>query len=808
MITKTAERLETKGRWDKIIRMKKELVYRAPRVDTEGIKITLEVYEDPKNDYLPTIIKRAKVLEKKLLEKTIFIDDNPIVGCSTKYPGAAVPQPEWACRFMTKDVEFVSKRGKVEITEEDRQVMRKAVDYWGDRCIHSRAVEIFSQVYEGKVDPNKIAKAGVWSESLSVPTPEGVYDYPQTLSKGFKGIVEEIKQERAKLPVGNLESHSKRYFYDACLISLNAGIKFAHRYASLAREMARKEADPERKTELEIIAETCEWIPENPPRSFYEAIQFFQFIRTIGLIHCQQPGMVPQRLGQYLYPYYKKDKDGGNITEGEALELLGFLFLKLFEVEGSLQSKVYLSGNQGQTITHIVLGGYTPDGRDATNELEYLILETQRRLKLIQPTLSVLIHDKMPEDFLLKCVDVVVETGLGQPAFFSAPIAVQRLLHHYRSQGITLAEARDISMVGCIQTRVSGSTSFHWRGYFNMAKMLELALNNGKDPLTGFQVGPETGEAEQFRSYDELHQAVQKQLEYFLEKHSEFECIGHDLYEEIMPSCYGSALTNDCIKRGKDLWAGGARYSGDYTIFVATVDLGNSLAAIRQLVFEDKKITLKQLKQALETNFKGYEDIQRMCLNVPKFGNDDDYVDEIVRQWYEIIYEEYAKHPGNLGHPAIPEAFSVSAHNQLGLKTGALPSGRVARVPLTDASVSAMPGTDRKGPTALAKSAAKAIDTIKWGSNHLNMKFHPSALRPMEGRRKLLALIKSYMDLGGSMIQFNCVSNETLKDAQLHPEKYRDLVVRVAGFSAYFIHLDKELQDEIIRRSELRWETA
>jgi formate C-acetyltransferase len=501
-----------------------------------------------------------------------------------------------------------------------------------------------------------------------------------------------------------------------------------------------------------------------------------------------------------MYPFYQKDRDDGKLTDEEVIELLQFFFIKLNGLAQVLPPHGF-AWSQSRLGLHLCLGGLTADGDDATNDLDWLVLEAQRRLQLPEPLVDLLYHDKLSQDFLLKCVDLI-KTGIGQPAVHNVVKAVERHLYH---EHMPLEEARDFSILGCVQTWRAGYAIATWEGAFNIAKMVELALNNGRDPLTGIRLGPETGEVELFQSYDEFYEAVTRQMRYFIPLQRQ---IGRTAWniERDLPIPFASALTRDCVERGKDVKDGGARYNqANGMTFVAGIDAANSLAAVKKLVFEEKKITMKQLKEALAANFEGYEDIWRMCMEAPKYGNDVDYVDSIAKQLYEVCYNEHQKFPDFLGRPVKPEAYSVTTHFATGRFTGALPYGRKARVPLTDASVSASPGTDTNGPTALVRSAVRVIDTAKWGGNHLNMKFHPTVLGTVEGAKKLLSLIKTYFDLGGFHVQFNCVSSETLRRAQLHPEDYRELVVRVAGFSAFFIHLDREVQDEIIKRTELEF---
>jgi formate C-acetyltransferase len=563
--------------------------------------------------------------------------------------------------------------------------------------------------------------------------------------------------------------------------------------------MASKETNPQRRSELERLSRTCRHVPANPARNFFEALQSVWFVH-LG-VWIEGPFVLncpPSRFTQYMYPYFRKDFDSGKLSESEAVELIQYYFLKINGLAMVLPPHGF-AWSQSRLGQHLCLGGYTPDGEDATNRLDWLVLEAQQSLRLPEPLVDLLYTNRMQGDFLMKCVELV-KTGIGQPAMHNIDRAIASHLLHDK---MPLEEARGISIIGCVQTQLPGYSAVPWEGGFNTAKMVEFALNDGRDPLSGEQLGLHTGDPETFKTYDEFYQAYLKQLEYFVTLQRTVSRTAWNVMRAF-PLPFSSSTANDCIKTGKDVMEGGARYNqANGTTFVAAVDSANSLAAIRKLVYEDRKLTMKRLKEALAADFAGFEDVQRMCLDAPKYGNDDEYADSIARDIFEHCYRLHLRFPDFLGRPSKPEAYSVTVHFAVGRFTGALPCGRKARIPLTDASVSAMPGTDRNGPTALVKSAARVIDTSKWGVNHLNMKFHPTALAGIEGSRKLLSLVKTYFDLGGFHVQFNCVRSETLREAQLHPEKFRDLVVRVAGFSAFFIHLDKQVQDEIIKRTEL-----
>jgi len=784
---------------ERVRREKEELLSAPPKLDTERLKFLLEVYRETEGE--PEVIRRAKLFDRLCSEKTIFIDNNPLVGTLTRYKYGGYLVPEIGCLWLKKvDSVQLQRGGEVPLGEEERELIDEVVEYWKDRNIFSRTRRILLETRG--VDIGLLQKAGVATEATPGGFINAIPDYARPLNMGLKGIIAEVEAEKAKLDIGNFDDLNKLYFYDAALICLNAAIKLARRYASLAREMAERETDLERKRELERIAETCEWVPANPPRNFYEALQCLWFCILGSWI--EAPVVLnapPLRFPQYMYPFYRKDREEGRITDEEVIELLHFFFLKINGLAQVLppHGKAFSSSRIGAQLS---LGGLTPDGRDATNELDWLILEAQERIRLPEPLINVMYHDKLSEDFLHKCVDLI-RTGIGQPAFQDVEKAMARHLYHDR---VTPEEARNVCIAGCVQSVIPGLMYFHWEGFFNAAKTVELVLNNGRDPLTGAQVGLQTGEPESFETFEEFYDAVVRQLRYFIPVMRDIGRVAWNMLRDFPVPFSSAALTYDCVRNGKDAADGGPRYGvGNGVSMVGVIDLANSLAAVKKLVFEDRKVTMRQLKEALAADFEGFEELHQMCLNAPKYGNDDDYVDSIARDIYRVCWEEHQRFPDFLGRPVKPEAYSVIAHSATGRFTGALPSGRKARIALTDASVSAQPGTDRNGPTALIRSAVKVIDTVKYGANHFNMKFHPSALQGLEGARKFLQMIKTYFDLGGYHVQFNCVSSEVLRDAQLHPENYRDLIVRVAGFSAYFVTLDRLTQEEIIKRTELKW---
>ncbi|HZK56040.1 MAG TPA: pyruvate formate lyase family protein [Desulfosporosinus sp.] len=783
---------------ERVKTLKSYLLDAPQKVDTERLKLLAEIY--PKLDGYPAIVRRTKLLEYIIENKTLYIDNNFFVGSVTQYVAGVYPYPEWNCDWMKdKEGKAVSHLGEMTISDEDRLVFDEIVKYWDERSIYPNANRLFEEVYGYSSMPAQ--ETGLFYDGNSWPAGGGTMNYNRMLVQGAGGIIREVEERMASLVV-NSENRNKRNFYESVLISMRSVIRLAQRYAKLAREMASKEKNDDRRQELLEIAEICEHVPEKPARTFKEALQSFLLTHMALEIEVTGCGYSLGYWGQYMEPFYQKDKAEGRITREEALYLTKLIFIKLQEIgyyHGPKFAKAW-SSHVGQTLC---IGGLTEDGRDATGEMDYIVCDAHIDLKNIQPPLALFWHPNLKEEFLFKAVEVI-KTGIGHPQFMNAPLAVTREMDRFREEGVTLEEARRVAIFGCVGTDIAGKTSHPVEGEVCIAKAFELAFNNGTDPLTGIEVGPKTGEPENFSSFEELWETWRTQVDFALRTVRGHGWVGNQLCAEYLPLTLRSVLTDGCLESGKDCWDDGAKFTADLLINVGTIDAANSLMAVKKLVFDDKKLTVAQLKEALTANFEGYDDIHKMCLDAPKHGNDDETMNDLVRQCYQVVYEAYYKAGRNYcGKKGKPEAYSNSLHNLFGAVMGALPTGREAGMALTDGSVSATPGTDVNGPTALVNSAAKALDTVRFNSNHFNMKFHPSAVESPRGVRNLLTLIKTYMDQGGSHIQFNIVSSKTLQDAQLQPEKYKDLVVRVAGFSAYFTRLDPGVQTEIIKRTEL-----
>ncbi|MDR0576909.1 MAG: pyruvate formate-lyase [Candidatus Accumulibacter sp.] len=779
----------------------KEFLLNAPqKIDTERLSYLLEAYRE--FDYEPPVVLRARLFDNLLRGKRLFLDDNPIAGTVTSHPAGVYIYPEWDSEWIIKEINqaMMSHLGKIDISKEEKQLMLEASRFFKDRSASAKAKRLAKQLYGWS--PHDFTEAGLFTEGATFTKGAGNVDYESFINRGLGAIIEETEERLRALSV-TAKNSQKIDFYRAALITLRAVIHLAHRYADLAGQTAEATGDPVRKAELLEIAEVCRHVPENPPRNFREAVQSWWFLHLGIQIEQGGCGSSPGRIGQYLDRYYQLDKaDGG--TPDDAVGWLKCLFVKILEFgyyQGITYSKI-LSGHTGHTIN---VGGFDARGEDATTDLDYLILDTQIDLRNIQPTITVLYHDKLKEDFLLKAIDLE-RTGLGQPQWMNTRVITERLLARHARNGITLKDARNCINMSCVGTGVAGKTAFVSENMtFNLAKCFELAINDGFDPLTQKQLGPHTGGAESFADFESFFAAYSAQVKNLFERIRPYGSIGSKAIGDTVPGAFRSAMYGGCLERGEGEQQGGTDYYLYFVISTAGVDAANSLAAVKHLVFDTRQLSIRQLTEALAADFEGHEDIRLLCLNAPKHGNGDPEVDALVRRVYDDAIDRFHEVGGGFfgDHIANIEAYSLTIHNYFGMLTGALPTGRRKGKPLTDASVSAMPGTDKKGPLALIASAAQALDTVRYGSNHFNMKFHPGAIQGIAGARKLLALIKTYMDLGGSHIQFNIVSSETLKNAQETPEEYRDLTVRVAGFSAYFTRLHEGVQDELIARTEL-----
>jgi len=774
----------------------------APQVmDAERLRCLIDVYEEfagESNFYI-----RAKLFERVLLTKKIFLDGNPIVGTLTGIRCGVYPYPEWNVAWIKDEMQLakMTSLGEMKIPQETQDLLETVYKKWKNRTCIALNNKYYKEKYG--VNPAQYSKAGMYYDNVSVATGSGVADYPKVLNYGLRAVIDDLQKRLVECPT-TLASQDKFNLYRAMIVACEAVIAHSHRYAELAEKTAAETENEKDKAELLEIAEICRRVPEYPARNFREALQSFWFTHLCVEVEQMACGTSPGRYGQYMYPFYKKDIEEGKLTKEQVVQLLKFQWIKhmeLGEYQGGSYAKT-LSGHTGQTIS---IGGVDAYGQDASTELEELLLETQIRVRGIQPTITLLYHPRLKQSYLNKVVECI-RGGSGQPQIINNTVAIQRNLTRFSQQpgGITLEDARYTGNFGCVSTGICGKGTFVTQeDQPCLAKVVELMLNNGKDPGTKKVVGLETGDPCSFKDFEEMYDAVKAQLKHVFtitHRHSQ---LGEMARLQVAPSIFRSVMLDGCIERGLCEEAGGPLYRQTNAIMTAGIDAANAILAIKHLVYDTKQLTMQQLLEALKANFEGYEDIRKMCFEAPKHGNDYPEVEGFVQRFYRDVDEIHnSVGTDSFGYRPALDAYSLSYHNYFGALMGALPTGRKAGVALTDGSVSAMPGTDHEGVTALIKSGAEALDTVRYGANHFNVKFLPSALEGPQGARNLISLIKTYCDYGGSHIQFNCVSSDTLQEAQDKPDNYKDLVVRVAGFSAYFTRLDRGVQNEIIKRTE------
>ena len=777
----------------------KELYRSVPmKLDFERIRIMKEVYDDTAG--YQQIIRRAQFLAEVLDRKKIYIDDNLFVGSIAGSLNAIYTHPEWNVEWMKE--EHTVERSE---TEEDREANAWALEYWDKRGLKPRTEAIFEKRYG--FDPVPTYQSGLVIKFHDWPGGGGNLNYPLVYNEGLASVIKDCKERMMKLDM-RLDTAPKFYFYEASIIVMEAMIRFSHRYAKLAREMAAEETDETRKAELISLAETCEWVPENPARNLREAMQAHWFSHLTAELEQIGCGYSEAYLGQNLDPYYQADKAAGLIDYDDAVFMVQNLSIKLNELNYYYGEKVSLqnSADLGQSIT---LAGYTEEGQDATAEMDYVILDACTYLGLPQPPLSLALTPKTPGKLVEKTLDCIA-TGVGMPQFVNPDVMVERALYLWgntkRGGVMPIGKARRTCIGACVGSYIPYETGHPIEGHPNLGKVLELTMNNGFDPLTKKQIGPKTGDPETFEDFEELYAAFEAQLQFMEDVLRRGAWIASLLNAEFLPCTWRSIMTIGCIERGIEMWNGGANYYTVAQISIGSVDAGNGLMAVKDLVFDKKKLTMGQLKEALAANWEGHDDVRRMCYDAPKYGNDIDEVDFLVRRVNDSILKAFESVDGGGCYVARDirtslDQYTKSTHNLMGKFVGAIPSGKIPGTALTDGSLSAMPGTDMKGATALVMSATKGNDAVKWTSTHMNMKLPPDQLDTRRGRDSVLTLVRTLFDNGGYHIQFNVLDTEKLRDAQKHPENYRDLVVRVAGFSAFFTQLDVGVQNEIIERT-------
>jgi len=761
------------------------------------------------NEGQPQILRNALALAYYLENRTIFIlDDELLVGnVASKPMGMEADAPTWPEKDLK---ELVEGRERFFLTKEDEDLLRSLDDYWKGkgRIISERQSEFYDEermwpfIQSGILCPPWLNKTegrgfGRAGGGWSVGGGRGldVLDFEKVLNYGFNQIIADAEAELRDIRYTDIDAIDKVYFLKAVIIANRSIVRIAHRFADLAQKLSDEVHDPIRRKELARISQTCRNVPGNPARNFYEAMQSFWITWVLFAGGTTAGG----RFDQFMYPFYEKDKEAGTITDDEVLELLECLRIKVMQCNEVSGGKIQREKWAGMARwNNWVISGTTPEGDDATNELSYLILEAAKDCQTPHHTITVRVHEQTPEELMLKALEVV-KTGIGMPAF----VGDKSIIDYFTSHGVAVEEARQYALGGCLEANIPGKSGSSMAfGMFIVPLVFEITMYNGIEPRTSRRLGPNTGEFESFKTFDELMNAFKLQLKHFMAMTVEEHNITLRVLADLAPSPVWSSLMHDAIRVGKDHFRRTLSFeNGSCLNPVGMINVVDSMAAIKQLVFDERKVTHKELKNALAANWKGYENVRDMCLKAPKYGNGNAYVDTIARDLYGYWADTAVTFRSVLGGTVKPAGISITAHGPGGALTGATPDGRYAGENLADGSISAGQGRDTEGPTALLRSAMM-IDQTPYQSTLLNMKFHPTALKTEEDMRKLSILIRTYFSNGGKHIQFNVITKETLEEAQAKPEQYRDLIVRVAGYSAYFVQLTKAIQDDIISRME------
>jgi formate C-acetyltransferase len=766
------------------------------KLSAERALLITQFYKSDEARELPAPVKRARAFEYLLKNKKICINEGElIVGERGPAPKETPTYPEISLHSMN-DLEILNSREKVffRVDEDVKNIYKnEIIPFWKGKSNRDRIMSLMTPEWLDAYN------AGMFTEFQEQRAPGHTVLGYRMFSTGFIAVKEEIKDAIGKLDFfSDNEALEKLDELTAMDIACDAIIMYADRHAVELEKLAANETDPERKKELHNMARICRKVPASAPETIHEMLQHYWFIH-LGVITELNPwdSFNPGRLDQHLFPVYKSDLESGTLSEQYLDDLLGCFWVK-FNNHPS-PPKMGVTASESNTYTDFCLiniGGVKPDGTDAVNEMSYILLDVVEEMRILQPSTMVQISKKSPDRFIYKALDII-RTGFGQPSCFNTDAIIQELLR----QGKSLIDARNGGASGCVETGAFGTEAYWLSGYFNLPKILELTLNNGFDRRTNKLVGLETGYAIDYKDFDSLINAFKLQVNYFADIKIRGNNVIEKTFSKWLPVPFLSLLVEDCISKGRDYNSGGARYNTSYIQGVGLGSITDMLTSVRYNVYDKKTISWSEMIKALEADFKGYEEIQyELIYNTPKFGNDDDYADQQAVAVFETYYDAVNGRPNSRGGVHRINMLPTTSHVYFGSVTGATTDGRNAHLPLSE-GISPFQGVDHNGPTSVIKSASK-IDHLRTGGTLLNQKFSPSFFEDEDSYERLTALIRSYFSLDGHHIQFNVVNAETLKDAQSHPERYRDLIVRVAGYSDYFNDLGEDLQNEIIKRTE------
>lgn len=812
-----------------------------PVIESARAKLITESYKETEGE--PIITRRAKAFAHILHNIPIIIRDNElIVGSSTIAPRGCQTFPEFSYEWLEAELDTVATRtaDPFEIAEETKAELKEADKYWKGKTTSELATSYMAPEAIKAIEHNIFTPGNYFYNGVGHVTVK----YWEVLEIGFEGIMEKAQKELDGCSVGDGNYARKSHFLEAVILSCKAVIDYAGRYAKLAQEMAAQTSNPVRKQELLVIAENCSRVPAKGAQNFYEACQSFWFVQQLLQMESSGHSISPGRFDQYMYPYYKKDMEAGTITREFAQELMDCIWVKLNDLN-KCRDAASAEGFAGYSLfQNLIAGGQNKEGEDVTNDLSVMCIQASMHVHLPAPSLSVRVWNGSPHEFLIKAAELT-RTGIGLPAYYNDEVIIPAL----QNRGLSLEDAREYNIIGCVEPQKAGKTEgWHDAAFFNMCRPLELVFSNGMDK--GEMVGIPTGDVTQMKTFDEFFDAYKKQMEYCISLLVNADNAIDVAHAERCPLPFLSCMIDDCLKEGKSVQEGGAVYNFTGPQGFGIANMADGLFAIRKLVYEDKKVSMKEIKEALAWNYdKGldaqsagdmtemimkamqkagrnvdastaegllktfmgmkpgeqktqrFKEIHDMIDEVPKFGNDIPEVDYFAREVAYTYSKPLQKYNNPRGGKFQAGLYPVSANVPLGGQTGATPDGRYAHTPVAD-GVSPSAGKDVKGPTAAATSVSRLDHFIVSNGTLFNQKFHPSALSGREGLEKFVALIRGYFDQKGMHMQFNVVDRQTLLDAQEHPEKYKHLVVRVAGYSALFTTLSRSLQDDIIRRTE------
>lgn len=784
-----------RGMNERVRKLRRVSVEAQPRISVERARIETEVYRKYEGTLsIPEL--RATVLREYMAKRKLYIGEGElIVGEKSEGPQVAPTFPELCCHTL-EDMRIMDARELISFKVSEQAMNEQRDDiipFWQRRSMRTRLLDAMTGEWK------QAYAAGIFTEFMEQRGPGHTVGSGKIYEKGFLDYQADIDAALESLDYMNDRDAARRAEeLRGMRIACDAIMEMGRRYAELASDMAACENDDKRRAELEQIAENCRVVPAHRPRTYWQAIQMYWFVHLCVTTELNPwDAYSPGRLDQHLYPFYKADVEAGALNDERALELLECLWVKFNDQPAPPKVGVTLKESGTYTdFANINTGGITPDGEDGVNDVSYLILDCMDEMKLLQPSSNVQISRKTPRRFLKRACEIS-RKGWGQPAFYNTEAIISELMN----AGKSLQDARRGGTSGCVETGAFGNEAYILTGYFNIPKMLELALHDGFDPHTGEQLGPHTGAIGELDTYDKLYSAFLAQMKHFIDIKVRGSNVIESLYARYMPVPFLSVITNDCISRGMDYNAGGARYNTSYIQGVGIGTIADSLAAIKKYVYDEGQFTLEHLVKALDADFAGEDWLLALLKNrAPKYGNDDDYADDIMKRVFSDYLSLVSGRPNMRGGMYRVNMLPTTCHVYFGEVMQATPNGRRAGKPLSE-GISPTQGSDSCGPTAVIRSAAK-MDHLMTGGTLLNQKFTPSVVKGEAGLDHMADLIRAYFDLDGHHIQFNVIDRQTLIAAQQNPDEYRDLIVRVAGYSDHFRNLSRALQDEIIERTE------